>query len=359
MEPYQRQYLGIHLDVEFRASSGDLFAWMPGLIRPPKEDTLLAKYLLAWDTDGFREPARQAGHYPIAAFGDSFTEGPNVELPWPDRLAETLQVPVRNFGYRGYGPLEVGKAVQEFARKEPRTWLLFAFFAGNDLEDTNRSQAILGRSPFYLLPFLVKQSAENVATKVAPPPGDRYVFPMPVIIGGNYYEMAFLPDYLWTQYAPPQGFAASKTFTILSQALDSMASATGSETCRALVFVPTKEQLYYPYIYPTEHQWLRILGQQLIINDKGLLEFQPHPYTDSDEQYLLAHLNDQHDAIAKLVMSKPDWRFIDLLPAFQEAVRRGELLYYPFDTHWNQAGHDLAARIIASAMKNVKDCPLP
>jgi hypothetical protein len=48
--------------------------------------------------------------------------------------------------------------------------------------------------------------------------------------------------------------------------------------------------------------------------------------------------------------------FIDLLPAFEEAVARGDLLYYPYDTHWNQAGHNLAAQVIAEALRGEPGC---
>jgi hypothetical protein len=42
----------------------------------------------------------------------------------------------------------------------------------------------------------------------------------------------------------------------------------------------------------------------------------------------------------------------------QAHVNQGELLYYPYDSHWNQAGHDLAAQTIAETMQSTADCPL-
>jgi len=47
-----------------------------------------------------------------------------------------------------------------------------------------------------------------------------------------------------------------------------------------------------------------------------------------------------------------------LLPVFQQHVDAGELLYYPYDTHWNQDGQDLAAQTIAAALQNIEGCPL-
>ena len=41
-----------------------------------------------------------------------------------------------------------------------------------------------------------------------------------------------------------------------------------------------------------------------------------------------------------------------------ETNAAGELVYYPYDSHWNQAGHNLAAQTIADAMRNIPGCPL-
>ena len=114
-EPYEREQQGVTVDMIVKVTDGDMFAWFPGRIRPPDEDAILEHFTLAWDNDGFRVPAQAAEHYPIAAFGDSFTEAPNVPFPWPDKLAEALDVPVYNYGYRDYGPLEVARAVEELS----------------------------------------------------------------------------------------------------------------------------------------------------------------------------------------------------------------------------------------------------
>src|SRR5690606_31709083 len=85
----------------------------------------------------------------------------------------------------------------------------------------------------------------------------HYDFPMPVIIGGNYYEMAFLSYYWWWQTGDIDDYLQSRNFAVISESLDRIASATPDDACLVLVFIPTKEQLYYPYIYETERQWVR------------------------------------------------------------------------------------------------------
>jgi len=355
---YQRVYAGTTIQVNYHPSMGDMFNTLPGRIRPPADDSVIASYTLSWDSDGFRLPAVAADHFPIAAFGDSFTEGYNVATPWPDRLAEIAGVPVRNYGYRAYGPREEARAASEFAGREPRTWLLYAYFSGNDLSDANRPEMEQERSPFFMLPALAEQAAENVAAQAPQDPNAHYDFPMPVIIGGNYYELVILDNYLWWQLAPPEGFEASANYRIVSDTMDTMAQAVGPDTCLGFIFIPTKEQLYYQFVHPDARQWLRGVGHRPEPDSSDRLQLQSAPFDEAEEADFMAHLNDQHDAMERLVESKTRWRFIDLLPALQEHVGQGELLYYPYDSHWNQAGHDLAAQVIADAMRGTPDCPL-
>ncbi len=353
--PEQRSEARTTMRIQFRPLDGDLFAALPGKIRPPESNEPMTDFSLTWDADSFRIPAQQAEHYPIAAFGDSFTEGYNVPLPYPDKLAELLNIPVRNYGYRGYGPRETAATMRDFAEREPRQWVLYGFFAGNELGDVTRSVVADERSPLAMLGFLAEQSAEQVATQAAINTSEHYDFPMPVIIGGNYYDMAFLTYYLFRQLAPPEGFAASRTFQLFEEAVDEM-TASAPDVCKALIFIPTKEQLYYPYIYPSERQYIRQNAYKPVLDTSDLLQIEPAPLAEADEADMIAHLTDQRDAVKTLIESKLGWYFIDLLPTFQAHVDAGELLYYPYDSHWNQAGHDLAAQVIADQIRNISEC---
>ncbi len=342
---YERPYANQSMPVEFRVSGGDLFVALPGSIRPPSSDEVLQSFTIAWDADGFRVPARTAEHYPIAAFGDSFTEGANVPAPWPDQLAARRGTPVQNFGYHAYGPREVARAAEEFAGRSPREWIIYAYFSGNDLGDAMRGPKVDVSTPWGVWSALAARW-QPVPTPAA---RDHYDFPMPVIIGGSYYEMALLSYYLWWQLAPPEGFENSENFRVLSDALDTI-TTTAAQSCYALVFIPTKEQLYYRYVYETERQWLRGIGHRLVMANDGRLVMVSAPIAAEDEAAFYQNLYGQRDAVRALVETKPGWIFIDLLPAFEQHVASGELLYYPYDSHWNQDGHTLAAQTIADAL---------
>jgi lysophospholipase L1-like esterase len=357
---YDRLYGGSSYEVEFRVTDGDMFTFYGNSIRPPEDDALLQRFTLTWDEDGFRSPALPADAFPIAAFGDSYTEGYTVPMPWPDLLAENLGVPVRNYGYRGYSPIETARAVEEFANAEPRTWVIYMFFSGNDLGEITRAirEPINGRDPRYLIGFLAENASENVQAAVEEAARDHYDYPTPVIIGGNFYELVFLDLYLWSQMAPPQGFAASRNGEILNASLDQMEAAVAPETCLAFVFAPNRAQLYFKYVYPTERQWLIGLWKDQVIDGDGLIQQIEAPPPPDADAIIEARLDEQHQFIREVMAERPRWHIIDLLPEFAEHVAQGELLYFTHDTHWNPQGHALAAQIIADGLRAASNCAL-
>lgn len=364
-DPLARNEAGTSLDVEFRLTDGDYFFYQQGRIRPPEDDQLLATYTLVWDENGFRVPAMQAEHYPIAAFGDSFTEGTTVAMPWTDILATELDVPVENFGYRGYGPLEISDTAQNYLGDDDRSWIFYAHFSGNDLANANRAidDALINRDPFEQMAWLTRQAVAGTRAQVVENPDGQYDYPMPMIIGGSYYEIALLEDLLWWQVAPDEGFVGTQTMNVVADALNTVADEAPNEACRAVIFVPSKEQIYYPHIHEDVRQWVLGVARETQVTSSGAVVLVDAPLTVADEADFIASLGDQRDALRDVAEAE-GWMFIDLLEPFQqEAYERGlageELLYYQYDGHWTQAGHQLASDIIADFMRDhTEDCPL-
>jgi SGNH hydrolase-like domain, acetyltransferase AlgX len=63
-------------------------------------------------------------------------------------------------------------------------------------------------------------------------------------------------------------------------------------------------------------------------------------------------MDDQANLLAEFA-AEQDISFLDLTSYFQKEADAGAELYYPYDTHWNQIGHDLAAEAIARFMKDM------
>lgn len=355
---YERTTANQSMHIEYTHRDGDLFVALPGAIRPPDDNNIIEVIDIAWDENGFRQPATAYDSYPIAIFGDSFTESVNTPRPYADVVADVLGVGVRNYGYRAYGPREVAQAVEEIVNDQPRDWVIYGYFSGNDLGDAIRS-AKIDTSPVGVWRSLFERFTQSPPPQ-APDENVHYDFPMPVIIGGNYYEIAFLSYYWWWHTATPDDFANSVNLAVVNETLDRIADATPDDACLLLTFIPTKEQLYYPYIYDTERQWIRgIVNRAMLDPGSGQLYMNPEPISAEQEPDFIASLNNQRNAIQALVKSKPRWYFFDLFPVFEKAVAQGELLYYPYDSHWNQAGHNLAGYALANYLRDVPECGTP
>ena len=96
-----------------------------------------------------------------------------------------------------------------------------------------------------------------------------------------------------------------------------------------LVFIPTKAHIDAPYTTEESGEWWLAVKQGQI-SRRGLLE----------------------QAVSEICAEIP-LRCLRLTPAFENAAREGELLYYPFDTHWNSEGRQLAAEIVSSELAKI------
>jgi hypothetical protein len=72
-------------------------------------------------------------------------------------------------------------------------------------------------------------------------------------------------------------------------------------------------------------------------------------------EFVHQHMDDQAYLMAEFVAVQ-DFNYLDLTSYFQKEAGAGAELYFPFDTHWNQSGNDLAAQTIA---KYIEDSPKP
>jgi hypothetical protein len=107
-----------------------------------------------------------------------------------------------------------------------------------------------------------------------------------------------------------------------------------------LVYVPSKSHIYLPYLNDPD-----IIAQVfsdvpvIELDDTGFLQFTDGRATP---ELVQQHMDDQARLLTDFA-AQNHIHFLNLTPIFQEEAGMGAELYYPFDTHWNQLGHDLAA----------------
>ena len=106
--------------------------------------------------------------------------------------------------------------------------------------------------------------------------------------------------------------------------------ATANGIVPVVVFIPTTTHIYADYsTAQSGANWLRLRDAQA----RG-------------------RANVEKSMI--LLTEELDLRLIDLVPAFDRAAAEGKLLYYPFDTHWNSEGRQVAAEVVAKAIGHAR-----
>jgi hypothetical protein len=299
------------------------------------------------DGNGFRNSPPEKDRYDIIALGDSFTRASGVASPWPQILEKNAGVDVLNLGDVGFGPQDELKVLQRYGIIKRPQLVIMAYFEGNDLYDAGAYEQanpfILFRFGRYILDRSVKawQQTDSSPTDAAP---RNYRYPISVPINHKKLEMVFFPSYISWLALSREEIEASRNYREVCETILQVQKEAESAGAQFLfVYLPSKSHVYLPYIDDAKTQE-RIFSNvpRLALDEKDFIQFTGEKATPElirqhmdDQAYLLAEFAAEHNIL-----------FFDLTPAFQDAAGAGEELYFAFDTHWNQHGHDLAAAAI-------------
>jgi hypothetical protein len=94
-----------------------------------------------------------------------------------------------------------------------------------------------------------------------------------------------------------------------------------------IVFIPTKAEVYGA-------RFDQGSGSRFLSRIGGQLQFE----------------RNTSEAV-ETICAEEQVHLVNLLPVFQTLAGEGELLYHPFDTHWNSTGRRAAATVLAKAIR--------
>jgi hypothetical protein len=348
--PLRRVKANLDESYDLKLSDGDLFTWMRRDIAPlsPEEDKVIAHIHMTTDAHGFRNPPPEKATYEIVALGDSFARASGVATPWPQKLAEDIGSDVLNLGEIGFGPQDELDVLREYGLEKRPHWVIMAYFEGNDLYD---AAAYEQANPFILTRFaryMLTQGLDawhdsrRVGTDPAIAPSYRY--PIMVTINNTDLELTFFSPYISWLSISGKAIELSQNYRVLRETiLKARDMSEAADSRFLLVFVPSKEHVYLPFLNdPKTLANVFIDVATLELNGAGYIQFTDQKATpESVRQYM----DDQAHLLADFA-AEQNINYLDLTSHFQEEAAAGVELYYPFDTHWNQGGHDLAARTI-------------
>ena len=284
------------------------------------------RFRVVTNADGLRDgPLNEAK---IVAIGDSFTFGFGVEAEeaWPERIADLSGLEVANLGWAGWNSFAYPIAIRRHAVPLRADVWLWTFFV-NDLQESAGAEAFVrsGNQDFKnwamesgmgggSLNFpLNTRTGQLVAALLNP---DLFLLPDSGsgILDNGTIRIRY-SQYAW-KMTDPSDPIVQRGWELTEAAMNEarfLASSEGVELI--VVFIPTREHVYWPYLEPVMEG---VTSDQL----------------------------DQVEARLNEMCSKSDIAYINLLPGFRERALAGEVLYFPNDGHWNAKGHALAAQLI-------------
>jgi hypothetical protein len=317
-------------------------------------------YVFRTDEMGFpNEGFEWQAHYDVVIAGDSFVIR-TAPRSWIELLQEETGLEVLTLGAPSWSTPNEVEAIKMYGLDKQPRWVLVMFFEGNDLFNVAQ---YLERQPTglswkeydiqsvplsrrLLAPHLLAYWLERLRPAIEEvEPRNRY--PVHASTEAGDIPLVFKDIHLLPLSADYETLARSDEFLYVRNILlelDKLCREQGTQM--VLVYVPSKEHVYWSRIWdPVDVNNIleRTVTVELGGGDSGVLEWRP--------QYLsFETFQENHNAQERLfeeMAAEEGILFLNLTPVlWQEAIQRGELYHYA-DPHWNQAGNQLVAEIIA------------
>lgn len=319
---------------------GDLYSSTYGIDAPE------IPYEATFDEHGFRNVTtdREAD---VVVLGDSFIEVGETDADmFSVRLEHLSGLRTTNLGFSWYGPFQYLEVLKRYGVEKKPKYALFSFFEGNDLQDIREyvrwtkggdyyhfnlsSKGVLGRYRLAVretVQYLTERGKRSEETRAAKASQDGATVHQDLVdleLGDKHVKARF--GYA-INTAEMSQFVRSDEWKDLRQLLTEFRKVCAEHgIVPLLMFIPTKAHIYADY--STEQSgknWTNMRKQQIAAKD---------------------NLRNAITAMANELQI----RVLDLTPVFETSAQKGEMLYYPFDTHWNQAGREAAAEAAAKAL---------
>ena len=333
MRPFYQQ----HKRTGYR---GDLYEPIYGIDEPE------ITYEGIFDKDGFRN-AGEGRDTDIVVLGDSFIEiGESDADLFTQKLEHISGLRTANLGTAWYGPFQYLEAFKRYGVERQPKYAVLSFFEGNDLKDIREyvhwakggdyyhfnlsSKGALGRYRLALRETAqhLTEIAKAVGKSGAASESQERTAVHPDIVdlnlAGQHYKARFGYDIDTRDNSQLAQTDEFKDFRKLLTEFQKVCSE--HQIVPLFLFIPTKAHIYAEYTTDLSGtNWTSIRETQVAAKDNV-------------RNVIISLANELH--------IQP----IDLTPVFGRAAQEGKLLYYPFDTHWNRAGREVAAEAVAKAL---------
>ena len=303
-----------------------------------------------FDAYGFRNLPPLLDDYPVVVVGDSYAAtGPRMEDTFPAQLSEAIGQPVYNHAVEGRGTFWAIVrffAAERFRGKEPRVvvWPVIerevagAYFEGGlyQISQTEPSAGAKASSAArmdwsQLQPATLRRSLPNTSafSQIANRIWNRVRYAVfhqvnPAVVPSSSPASGG-PMLFYSEAVRFQKWTDSeRDLRHLVHAVTNIAAIARSRGMELVfVLIPDKERIYADALPALVRAGMP-----------------PDVLPEVERQFRAAGLH-----------------VVNLLPVFESAARRGELLFWRDDTHWNPAGVRLAAQTVAPEVRRLSRDP--
>ena len=341
-------------DYTIRFSDADLFFWHANLIRPiaPAQNQIEAQVRFETDEFGFPNPAPLPAHADVIVLGRSFSEGAQAADPWPRRLAETTGQAVINLAQPASGIDLKHHYLSQFGFPRDPRWVVLEVLPSMDILGYGpQADTLISGLPFPLAQFMARQLVP------AAPLGTRHeIYPLSVQVGAHAFDLVFFSYYLAALSIGQPDIAASRQWAAYQQGVLALAAdARAHGACLALLYAPTKEELFFSLADNPQE-----LAPALAASWAG---WRLAPGGDLEQDAPAPHdpvlMQRQAGAARSLLAtfaSAHQLAWVDPTPEMQAAAESGDDPFMTYDSHWSAIGHAIVAGAVVRALQS-HDCP--
>ncbi|MCB9134161.1 MAG: hypothetical protein H6636_01965 [Anaerolineales bacterium] len=329
-------------------SDADLFYWHADLIHPipEQEDEFEAHVRFETDEFGFPNAAPLPATVDVAILGRSYSLGAQASEPWPIKLSATYHFQVLNLSQTGSGIDTKISYLERFGWLRKPRWVILEVLPSMD---------ILGYAPS--IPSVVQQLPSPIIRALWKSYGNHAeglsdrIYPIDVDIPGQTVPLTFFSYYLSALTVGQERLKVSEQWSAYSaQVLALQAAAQIHSACVVLLYVPTKEDIYFSLatqpaqlepLLPLVTPW--VLGKNENTSQTfSIAAMQANVYGARD---VLRDFAVQHHIV-----------LVDPTVQLEEAALKGTSPYMRYDTHWSDLGHSIIANMVAETLQQ-SSCP--
>lgn len=320
--------------------NGDLYRRKYG-VKP-----LRLPYTASYSDDQFRTNS-SSPPYNVYFIGDSYLDiGENDSSTFSELFKAISGRSTFNAGRSWYGPYQYVELFTHVIKKHPSPrnkkskYAIFCFFSGNDIRDIKEYDRWLSGKSYY--DYLPQQNFF-----------ERYIAAMSDMLGALLRELPGKTNSVvsrdskrhlgtikladekilmrfayWNEKNTTEKLLQNREWKELKELLKQFSGIANKNDFRPVVlYIPSKLQVY---------------GNLYINNESG------DKFVEKVEEQLKYERN-ASEAL-KSITAELGISLVDLYCYFKELAHNGELLYYPFDTHWNINGRKHAAKYLYENM---------